>query len=135
MNLLAGEALIAFAENLLPAEVALDEARLPPERAEHWLQTGVARGNFKASRVLYDGAEVGVIYWHLTDQRDLYVNGIVSHAAWDCSSILSSAVDKLGRLHDARDILVDTKRPGMARKLMRRGYEPTGIALRKPVLR
>ncbi len=133
MVLLSPQQQIEFAENLSADEIERDEIKLPKEGEPHWLIGGVRAQHYCAVRVTLDGRDIAAIYYHVTDQRELSINGIISHTREDVTRAIAAACEVLCRNLKAQAILAETRRSGMIKRLVDFGYQPIGVVLKKEI--
>lgn len=97
-----------------------------------WMVQGVEKGHYKITTVLHQGERIGCFWWwNSPGNKALVVNAAASFVKHDTYDCFMEAYKLLAKIIGAESISAQTRRPGIIRKYMRRGWTVEGVCLRK----
>jgi hypothetical protein len=123
------EIVAGISESSLPAVLKRLGPLMPDGTPKDW----ATRDGYERCRVLEEGIEKLVIYYHLSGDGGLSINAAVSLVGENVTRLLSDVADKLAFEKKARYIIFTTRRLGLIKQSQLFGYFPESIVMRKIV--
>jgi hypothetical protein len=137
MKLLDLEATLKVIEGASNAAILEAQAALPRETPGlrlDWLEYGVREGFYHTAEVVLDGQHVSTLFYAMDGPHILRIHGVHSRRNdLDLSDAHEVAFRRLAGDNGARMVQFETKRGGLIRKAVKRGYEICGVILRREI--
>ena len=126
LDCLADNPKIPDAEKILPEFDAY-------KPAEGWLQSGIARGDYTAKHVAFDGRVIGSIIYSMGegDGKILRVNACVAYEKGNFLPTFMRASEFIARVNDCTRIEFVTRRLGLIEESKKYGYNAGGLVMTK----